>query len=81
MYQGFDLANALPTIDPSLIWGASVRYVPGKFDGNLAIQLTVHNIADTKYASLVYDMPMVGTAYYVDSNMGRSVNLSLQYRF
>ena len=30
MYQGFDNANALPTVDPSFIWGASVRYMcPG----------------------------------------------------
>jgi iron complex outermembrane receptor protein len=85
MYQGFDNANALPTIDPSFIWGASVRYTPrqsdGNFTGNFTVHLTVHNLADTKYASMVYAMPVIGSQYYVDNNMGRSVNLSIQYRF
>jgi iron complex outermembrane receptor protein len=83
IYQGLDNSNALPTVDPSFIWGASVRYTPRQFDGNLTVQLTAHNLADAKYASMVYAMPasMGGTTYYVDSNMGRSIKLSLQYRF
>jgi iron complex outermembrane receptor protein len=81
MYQGLDFANAQPTIDSSLIWSATARYAPPKFDGNLAILLTVHNLTDTKYASMVYYMGATGTAYYVDNNMGRSVNVSVQYRF
>jgi outer membrane receptor protein involved in Fe transport len=82
MYQGLDYDNAQPTIDSSLIWGLQARYVINKFNGELAVQLTVHNLADTKYASTVYYLgPLYGTTYYVDPNMGRSVNVSLQYRF
>jgi outer membrane receptor protein involved in Fe transport len=81
MYQGFDYDNALTTIDSSLIWGLQARYAPAKFDGNLALLLTVDNLADTKYASTVYYMPPLGSLYYVDSGMGRSINVSLQYRF
>ncbi|MDR1179018.1 MAG: TonB-dependent receptor [Spirochaetales bacterium] len=82
MYQQLDTANAQSVIDPSLIWGLQARYVINKFKGELAAQLSIHNLLDATYASLVYYMgPMMGTGYYVDSNMGRSVNLSLQYRF
>jgi iron complex outermembrane receptor protein len=84
MYQGLDNANTQPTIDSSLIWGLQARYAPPKFDGNLAVLLTVHNLADTTYSSMIYYMGAFGsggTTYYVDPNMGRSVNLSLQYRF
>jgi iron complex outermembrane receptor protein len=88
MYQGLDNANTESTVDSSIIWGLKARYVINKFKGELALMLTVHNLMDTKYASLVYYMPPAplysvpgGATYYVDSNMGRSVNLSLQYRF
>jgi iron complex outermembrane receptor protein len=85
MYQGLDNANTQPTIDSSLVWGLKARYAPQKFDGNLAVLLAVHNLLDTKYASMVYYMgafaPALGTTYYVDNNMGRSVNVSVQYRF
>jgi iron complex outermembrane receptor protein len=83
MYQGLDNANAQPTIDSSIIWGLQVRYAPPKFSGNLAIVLTVHNLADTKHASMVYYMAPpsgAGTSYYVENNR-RSVNVSVQYRF
>jgi outer membrane receptor protein involved in Fe transport len=84
MYAALDYTNAA-SIDPSLIWGLQARYVINKFKGDLAVQLTVHNLTDAKYASMVY-MGMIQTAptepaYYVDGNMGRSVNLSLQYSF
>jgi iron complex outermembrane receptor protein len=81
MYQGLDYDNAQPAIDSSLIWGLQARYVINKFKGELAVQLAVHNLADTKYASTVYYMGPYGTVYYVDPNMGRSVNVSVQYRF
>jgi iron complex outermembrane receptor protein len=85
MYQGLDNKNEQPKIDSSVIWGATARYAPKKFDGNLAILLTVHNLADTKYSSMIYYMgafaPALGTTYYVEPNMGRSVNVSVQYRF
>jgi iron complex outermembrane receptor protein len=83
MHPQLDTANVQPTIDPSLIWGLQTRYVINKFKGELAVQLAIHNLLDTKYASLAYAWPaaMGGTQYYIDSNMGRSVNVSLQYRF
>jgi iron complex outermembrane receptor protein len=82
-HPGYDYSNAEATLDSSLIWGLQARYVINKFKGDLAVMLTVHNLADTKYSSLAFiGMPGIsGTAYYVDSNMGRSVNLSLQYSF
>jgi iron complex outermembrane receptor protein len=80
MYAGYDFDNAQPAIDSSLIWGLQVRYVINKFKGELAVMLTLHNLADTKYASMVYAIGGV-PIYYVDNNMGRSVNLSLQYRY
>jgi outer membrane receptor protein involved in Fe transport len=85
MYQGLDNANTQPAIDSSLIWGLEARYAPPKFEGNLAVLLTVHNLADARYSSMVYYMgafaPALGTTYYVEPNMGRSVNVSVQYRF
>jgi iron complex outermembrane receptor protein len=87
MYQGYDNANAVEPIEPSCIWGLKARYVFPKFNGNLTLHLTVHNLADTKYASLVYALPDLpaygvnGPTYYVDNNMGRSANLSIQYQF
>ncbi|MDR2434385.1 MAG: TonB-dependent receptor [Treponema sp.] len=82
MYQGLDYDNTQPTIDSSLIWGIQARYVINKFNGELAVQFAIHNLADTKYASTVYYLgPLYGTVYYVDPNMGRSVNVLLQYRF
>jgi iron complex outermembrane receptor protein len=84
MYPALDYTNTA-SIDSSLIWGLQARYVINKFKGDLVVHLTVHNLADTKYASLVY-MGMIATApgepsYYVDNNMGRSISLSLQYSF
>jgi iron complex outermembrane receptor protein len=87
MYQGLDFDNAQTTVDSSIIWGLQARYVINKFKGDLALHLTVHNLMDTKYASMVYYMPPYppsipgGATYYVDNNMGRSVNVSVQYRF
>jgi iron complex outermembrane receptor protein len=85
MYRGLDNANTQPTIDSSVIWGLQARYAPPRFEGNLTVLLTVHNLADTKYSSMIYYMgafsPAQGTIYYVDPNMGRSVNVSVQYRF
>jgi iron complex outermembrane receptor protein len=85
MYQGLDNANTQPAIDSSIIWGLQARYAPPQFDGNLSVLLAVHNLADTKYSSMIYYMgafaPTLGTTYYVEPNMGRSVNVSVQYRF
>jgi hypothetical protein len=87
-YPGLDYSND-HAVDSSVIWGLRARYARDTSNGELALVVTVHNLADTKYASMAYyyDMsvmmpglpPFVG--YYVDNNMGRSVNVSVQYRF
>jgi outer membrane receptor protein involved in Fe transport len=85
-YPGMDYNNDY-AIDSSMIWGLQARYTRNLSNGELALVVTVHNLADTKYTSMAYfyDMSsMMGptyVAYYVDKNMGRSVNVSLQYRF
>jgi iron complex outermembrane receptor protein len=79
IYPAFDNDNTSP-VDASCIWGARARYMPTRFDGNLAFLLTVHNLLDTKYASFVNYLGGA-TTYFVDNNMGRSVNVSVQYRF
>jgi iron complex outermembrane receptor protein len=86
-YPGRDYANTEETIDSALIWGLSARYARDVSKGELAIVITAHNLLDTKYTSMAYyfDFSAYGippfTGYYVDNNMGRSVNVSLQYRF
>jgi iron complex outermembrane receptor protein len=87
-YPGLDYRND-HRVDSSMIWGLQARYARDISNGELALVVTVHNLADTKYASMayLYDMsammpglpPFVG--YYVDNSMGRSVNVSIQYRF
>jgi iron complex outermembrane receptor protein len=79
IYPAFDNGNTSP-VDASCILGARARYTPTKFDGNLAVLLTVHNLLDTQYASFVNYLGGT-TTYFVDNNMGRSVNVSVQYRF
>jgi iron complex outermembrane receptor protein len=84
-YAFYDEANALDPIDGYFILGLKVRYAMNiQNGGELALMVTAHNLLDTKYATLVY-APTVWTGtettYFVDSNMGRSVNISLQYRF
>jgi iron complex outermembrane receptor protein len=79
IYPAFDNDNTSP-VDASCIWGVRARYTPTKFDGNLAVLLTVHNLLDTQYASFVNYLGGT-TTYFVDNNMGRSVNVSVQYRF
>jgi iron complex outermembrane receptor protein len=86
-YPGSDYANTEETIDSALIWGLTARYARNVSNGELAIVVTAHNLLDTKYTSMAYyyDFSAYGipafTGYYVDNNMGRSVNISLQYRF
>jgi iron complex outermembrane receptor protein len=80
MYMGMDFDNAHPVLDSSVVWGLQARYAVNRFNGEIAVMLTVHNLADTKYGALVYLMGP-STVYWVDNNMGRSVNVSVQYRF
>jgi iron complex outermembrane receptor protein len=86
-YPGRDYANTEEIVDSALIWGLTARYAKDVSNGELAIVVTAHNLLDTKYTSMAYyfDFSAYGipafTGYYVDNNMGRSVNVSLQYRF
>jgi iron complex outermembrane receptor protein len=86
-YPGRDYANTEETVDSALIWGLTARYARDVSNGELAIVITAHNLLDTKYTGFAYyfDFSAYGippfTGYYVESNMGRSVNISLQYRF
>jgi iron complex outermembrane receptor protein len=86
-YPGMDYNND-HAVDSSMIWGLQARYVIDTSNGELALAVTAHNLADTKYASMAYyyDMSAIGgpppyTGYYVDNNMGRSATVSVQYRF
>jgi iron complex outermembrane receptor protein len=77
-YPGLDNDNTADPVESSLIWGLQARYVTKKlFSGDLSLILSIQNIADTKYATLVY----LPATYYIDSSMGRSVNISVNYRF
>jgi outer membrane receptor for ferrienterochelin and colicin len=86
-YPGLDYANSEEAVDSAFIWGLAARYARDGYNGELAIVITAHNLLDTKYTSFAYyyDYSDYGipafTGYYVDNNMGRSVNISLQYRF
>jgi outer membrane receptor protein involved in Fe transport len=84
-YAFYDEPNALDPIDGYFIWGLKARYVMNiRNGGELALLVTAHNLLDTKYVTLAYaPTAWTGpeTTYFVDSNMGRSVNVSLQYRF
>ena len=84
-YAFYDEANNLDPIDGYFILGLKARYVMSiKNGGELALMVTAHNLLDTKYVTLAYGPTAwsgTETTYFIDSNMGRSVNVSLQYRF
>jgi iron complex outermembrane receptor protein len=84
-YAFYDEANTLDPIDGYFILGLKARYVMDIQKGKeLALMVTAHNLLDTKYATLVYAPSAYSgseTTYFIDNNMGRSVNVSLQYRF
>jgi iron complex outermembrane receptor protein len=84
-YVFYDEANNLDPIDGYFILGLKARYVMNvKTGGELALMVTANNLLDAKYETLVY-APTAWTGpevtYFVDNNMGRSVNVSVQYRF
>jgi iron complex outermembrane receptor protein len=84
-YAFYDEANNLDSIDAYFILGLKARYVMNiRNGGELAFMVTGHNLLDTKYVTLAYGPTVwsgTETTYFIDSNMGRSVNVSLQYRF
>jgi outer membrane receptor protein involved in Fe transport len=86
-YPGQDYANTQEIVDSALIWGLTARYAREVSNGELAIVITAHNLLDIKYTDFAnyFDFSEYGipafTGYFVDNNMGRSVNVSVQYRF
>ncbi|MDR2842340.1 MAG: TonB-dependent receptor [Spirochaetaceae bacterium] len=80
-YRGGDTANALDQIDGYFLLGAKARFALKKDGKEYSIQLTMRNLTDTKYATQVYYSSYSGTAYYPDADMGRSLNLTLQFRY
>jgi iron complex outermembrane receptor protein len=75
-FQGGDTANALTDekVGSIFLVGARIRYVFESNGRNLALQITGRNLADIRYAPYIYY-----SAYYPAD--GRSLNVSLQYRF
>ncbi|GMO52262.1 MAG: TonB-dependent receptor [Termitinemataceae bacterium] len=75
-YRGGDNTNAQDKIDGYFLVGAKARWAMTKDNREYAIQVTLKNLADTKYVSQVYY-----SGYYPDADMGRSFNISLQCRY
>jgi hypothetical protein len=84
-YAFYDEANNNDPVDGYFILGLKARYVRNiRNGGELALMVTAHNLLDTKYSTFAYAPNAWSgpeTTYFIDSNMGRSVNVSLQYRF
>ncbi|MDR1231093.1 MAG: TonB-dependent receptor [Spirochaetaceae bacterium] len=73
-YPGGDVTNTLEKIDGYFLLGVSARYVFDKDARHFAVQCDIKNLLNTSYTSNVF-----WGAYYPGD--GRSVNVSLQYRF
>ncbi|MDR0685616.1 MAG: TonB-dependent receptor [Spirochaetaceae bacterium] len=84
-YAFYDDDNSFDPVEGYFILGLKARYVRNiRNGGELALMVTAHNLLDTYYATLAYAPTTwsgTETTYFIDSNMGRSVNVSLQYRF
>jgi iron complex outermembrane receptor protein len=77
-YQGGDTANNQEKVEAYILYGAFLRYVLEKDKQNLAIQITAKNLLDTRHTSSVF-YDGYASAYYPGD--GRSINVSVQYRF
>lgn len=75
-YEGGDTSNSSDKIDGYFLVGAKARWAMTKDNREYAIQVTLKNLADTKYVSQVFY-----GGYYPDADMGRSFNISLQCRY
>jgi iron complex outermembrane receptor protein len=73
-YEGGDTANAKEEIDGYFLLGLSARCVLDNGPARFAVQCSVKNLLDTKHTSNVYY-----STYYPGT--GRTVTVSLQYRF
>jgi iron complex outermembrane receptor protein len=77
-YQGGDVTNSEEKIDGYILLGLRARYAPGKEAGHFALQCDIKNLLDIRHTSNVYSS-LKGPAYYPGD--GRTINVSLQYRF
>jgi iron complex outermembrane receptor protein len=80
-FFGSDIANAGDTLDAYTLLGLRARYVLDKQGQQWALQLTVKNLLDTHYATYAYYTDYYPENYYYYPDNGRSINVSLQYRF
>jgi outer membrane receptor protein involved in Fe transport len=80
-YYGQDYGNQAETMDGYFLLGARVRYVLDREQGRFALQITAKNLLDTKYAAYGTASNWGGWNYTLYPADGRSINVSLQYRF
>ena len=88
-YYGQDAGNEAEIMDGYFVLGARARFVLDRGRGRFALQITAKNLLDTKYAAYgkaMYDSytmygPSPEWIYTLYPADGRSVNVSLQYRF
>jgi iron complex outermembrane receptor protein len=79
-FRGGDTPNNQEKVEAYILYGAFLRFVLEKEKQNLAVQLTVKNLLDTRHASTVFYSSFSGnSAYYPED--GRSITVSAQYRF
>jgi iron complex outermembrane receptor protein len=77
-YYGEDYANEGDMMDSRILLGALVRYALNKENREFAVQISAKNLLNTSYASFGTYSWGSYTLYPAD---GRSINMSLQYRF
>jgi iron complex outermembrane receptor protein len=78
-YQGGDFNNNQDQVEAYILYGAFFRYVLEREKQNLSIQVTGKNLLDTRHTSNVFYSTFPESAYYPGD--GRSINVSVQYRF
>ena len=79
-YYSGDFDNAADAMDGYFLWGARVRFVLDKNNQQLALEITAKNLLDTTYATFgTYAYWLPDYSYYPAD--GRSINVSVNYRF
>jgi outer membrane receptor protein involved in Fe transport len=73
-FAGGDTSNVNDPLGAYFLLGARVRFAADKGESRFAFQITAKNLLDTLYAPQVYY-----DAYYPGD--GRSITVSMQYRF
>jgi iron complex outermembrane receptor protein len=76
-FYGEDYANVMEAMDSRFLLNARARYVHNFESGELSFQINAKNLLNLSYVS--YGKYFFGYALYPEN--GRSVNVSLQYRF